>query len=234
MKSRSLVIILTLLLLLPQGAEAFFLWDILCLLTLGFICLNPTNSDLQKYNLQLDLAGVSDEARLYYERGAQRWERIITGDVPDVTYFRPLWFASDPIPFSKGRCSFPTFNMQIDDLYQCVLHDVIDGLGDQDGDILGASNVFLIRTSSRLPAVSWSVFDVANVAQEIQQGSFQGTVNHELGHAVGIGYLWEYEFGCPSSSYNSSPKVNAEFQQLSGCDFPVPTKGNGFYHGCGQ
>lgn len=184
--------------------------------------------------MQLDLQ-VADDTAAYYERGAARWSEIIAADIPDIdlaseTNLRPL-----PSP----DCMYPDF---IDDLYFCLFDGYIDGAGGPGGDVLGFASVLYTRTGNpKFAAVSYAKFDADNAAQFValhgngngdgDGNPFQTVVDHEMGHGLGVGPLWD----CPTVAFGNSPNANREFQQLSGCPFNAPTFGNGdTATGCAQ
>jgi hypothetical protein len=100
-------------------------------------------------------------------QAAARWSQIIVGDVPDVTY--------------QGRV--------IDDLEITATAPKIDGVG----GILGQAGPTALRTGGDgLPYLGKMEFDAADVASMVQDGSFAEVIQHEMGHVLGFGTLWNY------------------------------------------
>ena len=204
------------LLLLPQGADAVlldFLFDLLCFLTFGLFFCRPDEVD-ETFDIQLQLL-VPEDTKIYYERGAARLSEIVTTGVPDVgtgiieSFFKP-----------DNRCQYPA---KIDDLFICAFDGFIDGRGDSTVNVLGfAAPYYASVFYPKRTIVGYAKFETVDASDFIGFGLFQSIVDHEFLHILGIGTLWD----CPSVGSNS-PKANAEFQALSGCDFNAPTGSNG-------
>ena len=213
--------------------------QILCALTLGIFCSTqtgiqpppappvPTASpaptpDTGDWSMQLEIKGPNqDIARQYYERGANRWARIIIGDEPDITTTNANL---PPLPFfNEHGCTYPA---DIDDMYMCIWEGFIDG-GDKLGsfNIVGFGGPALRRggASGTTPYAGFLKFESEDIAARINDGSFQYIVHHEMGHALGIGTFWSLDSRCPRDDFNNSPKANGEFQALSGCNFNAQT-----------
>jgi hypothetical protein len=106
----------------------------------------------------------------------ERWERIITGDLPDDHAVLPEW--------SCGAS--PELDRAIDDLVIYVNLSEIDG----PGGILGGAGVCFLHDVGLLPAIGQMTLDGADVDAMESQGLFETVVLHELGHALGFGTLW--------------------------------------------
>ncbi len=75
----------------------------------------------------------------------------------------------------------------IDDLRISVFQDDIDGTD----RTLAYAEVLDVRTDSVLPATANLVFDQGDIDQLLRTGGWQGTVLHEMFHALGFGTVWE-------------------------------------------
>lgn len=106
----------------------------------------------------------------------ERWERIITGDLPDDYAVLPEW--------SCGAS--PALDRPIDDLVIYVNLSEIDG----PNGILGGAGVCFLHEVGLLPAIGQMTLDGADVAAMESQGLFETVVLHEMGHALGFGTLW--------------------------------------------
>lgn len=111
-----------------------------------------------------------------FREAEERWERIITGDLPDD-------FAELP-PWSCGNS--PELNRPIDDLVIYVDLSEIDG----PNGILGGAGVCYLHDEGLLPAIGRITLDGADVAAMESQGIFGAVVMHELGHVLGFGSIW--------------------------------------------
>ena len=132
----------------------------------------------------------------YIRRGEQFWETVITGDLPDRTI--------------QGR--------YIDDLFIEANISYIDGPGGSNGNVLGYAGPNYYRSDGQsASAITGSMtFDSYDMQKMIDEGSLQSTVDHEIGHIIGIGTLWE-EAGLidPSNAANyTGEKALAVYQGL--------------------
>lgn len=101
-----------------------------------------------------------------FQTAAARWSRIITVDLPDVTY--------------QGRL--------IDDLEITATAPAIDG----PGGTLGQAGPREFRgDSAGLPFLGVMQFDSADVAGMERDGTFANVIIHEMGHVIGLGSLWQ-------------------------------------------
>ena len=97
----------------------------------------------------------------YFTAAAQRWQQVITGDLPDVG--------------------------NIDDLQITANVKFIDG----PGGILGQATPNLFRSApSFLPYTGTMTFDSSDLANMASNGTLFYVILHEMGHVLGIGTLW--------------------------------------------
>jgi hypothetical protein len=133
----------------------------------------------------------------YFVQAAQKWQQIITTDLPDVG--------------------------SIDDLLIAASVVSIDGVG----GILGQAGPDAVRLGAGgLPYHGIMQFDSADMAAMAANGTLLSVITHEMGHVLGLGTLWS-SFGLRSgSSYIGGGAVNA-YHQLGGSGSTVPLETTG-------
>ena len=104
--------------------------------------------------------------KLYVMAAAERWEQVITADLPSVNN--------------------ATYGL-IDDVRINVSVSGVDGAG---GALAGGTPVYL-RNSGNLTSYGTVTIDSADIASMATNGTLMNTVMHEMGHVLGIGSLWE-------------------------------------------
>lgn len=127
-----------------------------------------------------------------FEAAAQRWEHIITGDLPDA------------ISLTYGA---------IDDLLIDASTSAIDG----PGSILAQATPDAYRGASgaSLPEHGLMWFDSADVEEMYNDGTLQSVIIHEMGHVLGIGTLWSGLNLLNGFDYTGSAAL-AEYRALTG------------------
>ncbi len=127
----------------------------------GLATTPPTSGS---FDIQFVFSGLTTAQQAIFEQAAVKWESIIVGDLPSVTY--------------NGRV--------IDDLLITATATPIDGVG----NILGQAGPDQLRSGSLLPYAGSMEFDSADLASMQSSGSLLGVIEHEMGHVLGIGTLW--------------------------------------------
>jgi len=144
------------------------------------------NALVSAYSITLRyLTPMSAPRQAVFEAAAARWSGIITGDVPDGTVNAPAGTFCGP--------SYPAINETIDDVLIFVTLDSIDG----PGQILGSAGPCARRTGTRFSAIGAMRFDTADVALMESNGIFNAVIQHEMGHVLGIGTLWNVNGDVP-------------------------------------
>ncbi len=132
-----------------------------------------TTSGTASFDIELVFVGsVSSTYRTYVEDGAERWEEIITGDLPNHR------LSSSNRSFLNGEFPGSAAPEVVDDLILYVR--VVDLVG-----AIGQGASLLSRVPSFLPAVSRITLDsdiLSTYSEEIQRA----VVLHEMGHALGF------------------------------------------------
>jgi len=115
------------------------------------------------------LGGLTTTQKNAFKSAANRWTKVIVGDVPSVLV--------------DGEV--------IDDLLILAQGVAIDG----PGGILGQAGPTHLRPTSAganafLPAKGIMSFDSADLAQMQADGTLLDVITHEMGHVIGIGTVW--------------------------------------------
>ena len=116
------------------------------------------------------LGGLTETQAAAFKTAADRWSKIITGDLPSVIV--------------SGEV--------IDDLVIEAQGVPIDG----PGRILGQAGPTNLRPAAAgahafLPAKGIMSFDTADLAEMETQGTLVDVITHEMGHVIGIGTIWD-------------------------------------------
>lgn len=116
------------------------------------------------------LGGLTTTQKNAFKKAADRWSRVIIGDLPSVLVGGEV----------------------IDDLLIEAQGVPIDGVG----RILGQAGPTNLRpavagASALLPAKGIMSFDTADLASMEADGTLGDVITHEMGHVIGIGTIWE-------------------------------------------
>ena len=116
------------------------------------------------------LGGLTTKQKNAFKKAADRWSRVIIGDLPSVLVGGEV----------------------IDDLLIEAQGVPIDGVG----KILGQAGPTNLRplsagASALLPAKGIMSFDTADLASMEADGTLLDVITHEMGHVIGIGTIWE-------------------------------------------
>jgi hypothetical protein len=125
------------------------------------------------YKIEVRFAGGLTAAQKdAFKTAAQRWSKVIVGDLPSVMVGGEL----------------------IDDLLIMAQGVPIDG----PGKILGQAGPTHLRpvaagASAFLPAKGLMSFDTADLAKMEADGTLVDVIAHEMGHVIGIGTIWDHK-----------------------------------------
>lgn len=125
---------------------------------------------LSAYKIEVRfLGGLTSAQKNAFKAAANRWTKVIVGDVPSVIV--------------NGEV--------IDDLLIMAQGVAIDG----PGRTLGQAGPTHLRPLSAganafLPARGLMSFDTADLAQMQANGTLRDVITHEMGHVIGIGSIW--------------------------------------------
>ena len=133
---------------------------------------NATAAAIQSaYNIEVRfLGGLTTAQKNAFKQAADRWSKVITGDLPSVNIDGDV----------------------IDDLLIVAQGVAIDG----PGKILGQAGPTHLRPASAgasafLPAKGLMSFDTADLAKMQADGTLVDVITHEMGHVIGIGTIWD-------------------------------------------
>ena len=139
----------------------------------------------------IDVSYSGDPAyQSYFTAAAQRWEQVITGDLPGF--------------------DVPGYGF-VDDLHITASVSTIDG----PGGILGQAGPEYYRVAGGQPITGLMTFDSADFANMASNGTLLSVIEHEMGHILGIGTMWGYDHLLSGSQYVGSHALLA-YQLLSG------------------
>ena len=115
------------------------------------------------------LGGLTTAQKNAFKTAANRWSKVIVGDLPDVVV--------------NGQV--------IDDVLIEASGTAIDG----PGGILGQAGPTHLRPASAgaakfIPAKGRMQFDTADLANMQANGTLNDVITHEMGHVLGIGTIW--------------------------------------------
>src|ERR1041385_4500317 len=115
------------------------------------------------------LGGLTAKQKAAFKSAADRWSRVIIGDLPSVMV--------------DGEV--------IDDIVILAQGMAIDG----PGTILGQAGPTRLRPASAgaaafIPAKGKMAFDTADLKQMEKDGTLGDVITHEMGHVLGIGTIW--------------------------------------------
>lgn len=116
------------------------------------------------------IAGLTQRQQEAFAAAADRWVRVIVGDLPEMLVGDEL--IDDVLISAQGR--------------------PIDG----PGHILGSAGPRELRppeagAAAFLPATGSMSFDTADLARMEADGRLNDVITHEMGHVLGIGTIWD-------------------------------------------
>ncbi|HYD51078.1 MAG TPA: leishmanolysin-related zinc metalloendopeptidase, partial [Gemmatimonadaceae bacterium] len=120
-----------------------------------------------------DAQAIAAEAR----RAADRWERVVQGDLPEVAVALPA-----------AVCGFgvPALDETVDDVLVIVRLDSLDG----PGATIATANPCVARQQSRLTVLGVIRVDIEDLAAMRAAGALESVLAHEIGHVLGLGTSW--------------------------------------------
>ncbi len=157
------------------------------------------------------LGGLTTAQKNAFKAAADRWTKVIVGDLPDVN----------------------VNGLVIDDVLIEAQGVAIDG----PGQILGQAGPTRLRPPSAgaaafLPAKGIMSFDTADLAAMQANGTLKDVITHEMGHVLGIGTVWVQKGLLQGAGTNNPTFIGAnamkEYGLLKGTGpTPVPVENIG-------
>ena len=159
------------------------------------------------------LGGLTERQKDAFKGAADRWSRIIVGDLPSV-------MVGDEV---------------IDDVLILAKGAEIDG----PGKILGRAGPTDLRaenagSAALIPAKGEMTFDTADLEEMEKRGTLNDVITHEMGHVIGIGTIWQRKrllkgAGTTNPTFIGQTAM-AEYGRLRGAgssSTPVPVENEG-------
>lgn len=176
--------------------------------------------DTQAYHIDVRfITAMTPTQQAAFTNAAAKWESIIFGDVPDIQ-----------VTIAPNACltGQPGMNEIVDDVVIFAAIDSIDGLG----KILGRAGPCFVRSFKNFPVVGVMEFDSADVANLIAGGSFGLVIQHEMGHVLGYGTIWQADgllanpSGCDTTQdpHFTGSQALAAFDRIGGINYVASAK----------
>ncbi len=175
----------------------------------------PTES----YDIQLRILGdLDDEVQAAFDAAVDRWEAVLTRGVADIVLDVP---ADDCLEGAEAYAG------PVDDLVIDVAVRPIDG----PGSVLGMAGPCWVGTGDRLSRWGVMEFDSADIDEMVEEGTLGAVIEHEMGHVLGIGTLWNYGRSLLTGKGTSNPRFTGpragHAYSLLGGSGAVPVENNG-------
>ena len=139
--------------------------------------------------------GLSSAQKSLMAQATRRWEQVIIGDLPDISYRRYPYNEWDDFLQARIRVSDTVDDVRIFVRVRPIASQTTTG-----NPTIGTGFSFQIRASDSLPILG-AVLLNSDLLDEVEaQGLLDELMLHELGHCLGVGISWDH-FGL---LYNSS------------------------------
>eukprot|EP00904_Undaria_pinnatifida_P013073 jgi/Undpi1/8897/HiC_scaffold_25.g11359.m1 len=180
----------------------------------GMACQTDTSS-LDTFVIEVEYIGTwTSTRRAVFESAAARWSEVIT-HVP-----------------CGGNNDYPAGRL----LITATLAG-IDGSGGTLGSAGPTSVWSSCKTISLLGAMTFDIDDIEGLEDA---GTFEGVIQHEMGHVIGIGTLWGTGYGDCTTCYDDGdaswtcPAALSAYHDIGGSDADFLETGGGTGTSCGH
>ena len=165
---------------------------------------NPPAAGGFQITLSYPDSSLTTSQRQVFAQAAARWSQIIVGDLPDVTVNGQL----------------------VDDIMMTAVGVQIDGAY----GTLGTGGPSWRVGDPRPPSQGRMTFDTADLPRMERDGTLLSVVLHEMGHALGLGTMWQARSLVGSGGYTGA-KGLGEYRTLFGLPgaTAVPMDGSGHW-----
>jgi adhesin/invasin len=181
------------------------------------------------YDIQIQYYGPTPSATIQAAMNAAvaKWQSVI---------YRPLVAVPLNVPAGTCKPGTPAVSQTINNVLILATFDSIDGPGNGVVNTVGQGAPCYVRVSPLQPttALGTMVFDTADIAVMISDGTLTFAMVHEMGHALGFGTLWNLpaQFTNPNclqlsstppgtinDTYFSCAKGRAAFDSVGGTSY---------------
>ena len=139
--------------------------------------------------------GLSSAQKNLMAKAARRWEQVIIGDLPDISYRRYPYNEWDDFLQARIQVSDTVDDVRIFVRVRPMARQTTTG-----SPTAGIGFSFQIRASDSLPILSAVLLNSDLLDEMEDEGLLEKLMLHELGHCLGVGISWDH-FGL---LYNSS------------------------------
>ncbi|GAX19817.1 hypothetical protein FisN_11Lh317 [Fistulifera solaris] len=180
----------------------------------------PTPVPISEFDTTLGLEQVPDRFQSSFIDAARIWDTVIVGDMPDLVV------DSDVLNSPGLNCDPSTLPDVIDDIFICASIIPIDG----PFGVLGTAGPQLARFGDTITVtVGGMNFDEADMDLQLEAGTLEGLILHEMAHVYGFGTLWAVNNLASQTSpcpYSYDSRASEQYRLLSGCDASIPVEDN--------
>lgn len=167
----------------------------------------------------IQLTGAPADVLEHLREAVERWERVITGDLPVGTFRHDFFDAGD-----CGGNGELLNGTSVDDVAVLVVIDSIDG----PAQVIGRAGPCATRGDGGTSVAGSLTLDVEDLDPLVGRDALTELIFHEIGHVLGFGVVWDdliEDTGGEDPRFTGSEAVDA-FEDLGGDgNVPLETEG---------